>query len=427
MTFNVIERRRIPGAGALRVSMALGVVGWLAAAGLQAEECWREPVTADWQLAEFSFVTWGDTGESRAVLVDMLDEKAQELVMDRDRVPGTVVPRPGPSVRAGDFFPEPMIAKNGEPIEQLLYGIKRSNGGFVGLNLNKGNSIPSAINWYDASLGERGRTGLLSQVTSAVELMQDNRVLSLWDWQPVADQFFAYGALGIAGKLNVVREGFYITQLRTPGNKNVTPMARMVWDLPGHRHYTFHHELIAVDGDVVYFLEMGTHPRLMYYDVRNDVQGRRLVGFPGSEESIAYPPLTTIDGMYKELEEMSIPVGLYASGGYLFALLRQPVEGAKSGVTSWTVVRLLPDIDNRIVTKKGEIRLPTQRAARHLYVLPGEPTSTWLVLELDSMPPRLGKHRLLAAVTIPHDWITEPDKSPLEAKRRAQVVCQSGT
>lgn len=55
----------------------------------------------------------------------------------------------------------------------------------------------------------------------------------MWDWQPVAYQFFAYGALGI------------------------------VSDLHRHRHYALHHEFVAVDGDVVYFLEMGEYPSLL--------------------------------------------------------------------------------------------------------------------------------------------------------------------
>ena len=90
---------------------------------------------------------------------------------------------------------------------------------------------------------------------------------------------------------------------------------------------------------------MSTHPSLLYYDTRSDVHGR-LEGFPGSDKPIPYPPLDTIDGMYESVETMKIPVGLYSSGGFLYALLRQP-EG--SGVTSWKVIKLQPDLVNGTV------------------------------------------------------------------------------
>ncbi len=401
--------------GGLGLSLLLALIGGLIAGGSRAEGCWRESVNSDWQASKFNFATWGDVEQSRALLVSMFDRKSLELALSRDIVSGSVTVEQSLSAsRAGDYYPkESLTAVGDEPVREIVYGIKRSNGGFVGLNLNLGNGIPSSIQWFDASLLKRGRTELVSRVGMTGELIEDNRVMSMFDWQPVADQFFAYGALGIDGRLDVVREGFYLTQVQTPGNANVTPKAQMIWDVPGYRHYAFHHEFIAVAGDLVYFLEMSTSPSLHYYDTRDGSRGR-LEGFPGSNESMPYPPAGTVAEMYKSVEGMKIPVGLYSVGEFLYALLRGP-EGRRPGVTTWRVVKLEPDFNKGIVQVLGEVRLPTQRATRHLYVLSGE--AFWLALELDSWLPRAKKHRLLAATTIPENWISEPESSPLEQGR----------
>ncbi len=355
----------------------------------------------------------------------MYDQKAVVLALNVDTDTGTVVLEPEPARRTDRLFPEPSDATddNGDLINEILYGIKRGNGGFVGLNINRNNGLPTSVQWFDTSLHKRAATRLLSRVGQTGELIQDNRVLAMRDWQPVADQFFAIGALGIAESLNQFREGFYITQLQTPGNDNVVPMARMVSDLPGLRHYVFHHEFIAIDGDVVYFLEMSTHPNLLFYDTRNDMLGR-LEGFPGSDKGIPYPPLDTIDGMYKSVERMEIPVGLYFATGFLYAVLREP-EREGSSVTSWKVIKLRPDFNSGTVERVGMVQLPTLRATRHLYILPGE--TSWLVLELASMPPRIRKHRLLAAMTVPLSWISEPQQSPLResSAEGSSVVCRT--
>ncbi len=424
-----IRRKRV---GLLRSFMLLGLCGCLVATDSRAEDCWRESVNANWPIVEFNSATWGrgmhalrNTEQSWAVLVDMFSRQSLELTLSRDPDSGTTIIQPSSSIsRASDLFPEPPSDDGGEPIEELLYGVKRSNGGFIGLNLNASNGVPSAVRWYDASLGLRAGRMLPSRIEASGEPMEENRALSMFDWQPVADRLFAYGALGIAGKLNMVREGFYITQIQTPGNDNVTPMARMVSDLPGHRHYAFHHDFITVVGNIVYFLEMRAFQSLRYYDTRNGVLGR-LEGFPGSDQSMPYPLLNTMAGMYKAVERMTIPVGLYSdTEGLLYALLRRPdPRQPEGGVTSWKVVKLQPDFDSGTVKELGAVRLPTHRATRHLYVLPGE--TTWLVLELESMPPKILKHRLLAAVTIPHTWIAEPDMSPIAEAARTPVACQS--
>ena len=405
-------------AGALGISVVVGLCGCLAAASAQAEDCRRQEA-AGWQFSDFSLATWGDTDQPRVMLVDLLERLSLDLRLSRDRDSGMAAPQPDFSAsRFGDIFPEAPVVDGVEQTAELIYGSSEEMAASSVSTWTPAMASPALSKWYDASLRKRESAKLLSRVGMMRKLIKDNRVMSMFDWQPVADQFFAYGAFGTAGRLDVYREGFYITQLRTPGNDNVTPMARMVWDLAGHRHYAFHHEFIAVDGDVVYFLEISTHPSLLYYDTRSDVHGR-LEGFPDSDKPIPYPPLDTIDGMYESVETMKIPVGLYSSGGSPHALLRQPEE---SGVTSWKVVKLRPDIDNGTVKDLGAVRLPTQRAARHLYVLPGE---TWLVLELASMPSRVRKHRLLAAVTIPQSWIAESRTSPLTARGRAPVSCLS--
>jgi hypothetical protein len=331
------------------------------------------------------------------------------------------MPRPQSSAsRAANLFAESKVVDDeGKPVEELLYGIKRSNGGFVGLSLNANTGVPSAIQWYDADLDLRARTELMNRFGVEGELIEDNRVMSMFDWQPVADQFFAIGALGIAGHLDHFREGFYITQLQAPGNDNATPMARMVSDLHGLRHYAFpNHEFISVDGDIVFFLEMNIYPSLWYYDTRNDLLGH-LEGFPGSNERIEYPRLGRIDVMYEQVARTKAPVGIYSDAGFLYAVLREPSGG---GVTTWKVVKLEPDFASGALNyeKEDVVLLPTQRAARHLYILPSE--ATWLVLELGPMPPGSMKHHLLAAVTLPHSWISKPQTSPLrEQKGRASA------
>ena len=411
-----------------RNSVALCLFGCLIAASLQAEDC-RRHNSASWQFPEFSFASWGDTVRSRIVLVDRVDNKRLDLDLTHHPDTGATL-RPDFSLRrSSDIFPGAPAAGGAE---QIIDSIRQTNGGFIGFNLSKheiANTgryyyLPGSIQWYDAALTKRENTKLLSRLGNTGELVEDNQVMSILDWQPVADRVFAYGALGLAGRFDAYREGFFITQLQAPGNDNVTPMARMVWDLHGSRHYVFHHDFIAVDGDIVYFLEMSTFPSLFYYDTRNnDVEAKRLEGFPGSDSSMAYPPSDTFDGMYRAIERTEIPVGLYASDGFLYALLRRPQA---DGSTSWRVIKLRPDIakgrvDRAMPDRQSEVVLPTQRTTRHIWVLPSK--SVWVVLELGAMPQGSRKHQLLAAVTVPQRWIAEPDKSPLGG--RAAVRCLS--
>ncbi len=75
MTFTPIRIGPTPGVGnhrarALIISVLLGVSGCLAAAGSQAEDCWREPVNASWSFAELNFAIWGDTNHHQLIAVD---------------------------------------------------------------------------------------------------------------------------------------------------------------------------------------------------------------------------------------------------------------------------------------------------------------------------------------------------------------------
>lgn len=104
MMFTPIRSKQTPGAEmwqrarALRISVVLGVCGGLLATGTLAEDCWREPVNSGWQLAEFNFASWGDTYQSRVVLVDIFGQNSLDLALNWDIYSSAAVVKPDSSV-----------------------------------------------------------------------------------------------------------------------------------------------------------------------------------------------------------------------------------------------------------------------------------------------------------------------------------------
>ncbi len=405
----------------LKLPVILTLIGCLITPNSQAENCYRKSVDATWPHHTFNFAVWADPDHSRAVLVDSLFKRSLDLELSPDPQSGVVIVQPELSTnyRSPDLFSQASSVDDVNFLEEFLIGVKPAVGGHIGLNISSSNGLPTSMRWYDTSLRRRGgSTRLESRVGIDGELIVDNRVMSMWTWQPVADRIFAYGALGIAGRLDVFREGFYITHLQAPSRNNGTPVGRMILDLPGHRPYSFHHNYIAVDGDLVYFLEVSAHLSLRYYDMRSDKSGR-LENFPHENSPIPYPSLSASWDTDK-----SLPVGLYYRKGFLYALWRQSREDGQG--SAWNVIKLQPNLEKGKVETRGEAWLPIagseegDQDVRHLYILPAD--DFWLILEFMIQG---GPHRLQAVLTIPATWITEPHTSQLAERTPKRMTCLS--
>ncbi len=426
----------------LAISLALSLCSCGLATKLYAENCFRKPLDA-----KFNFATWAKADQSRAVLVNFFDEESFDLRLsppDSAFGVSSIQAESSSSRRANDLFLEERHREeDNEPLDEVVYALRPYDGGFVGVTMDKKKGVLTSTRWYDTSLRLLAETKLQSRVGMTGELIADNRVMAMLDWQPVGDRFFAYGTLGKAGRLDAYEHGFFITQVQTPDNHNVTPMADMVLPMtPAYAPYAFRHPYIAVDGNLVYFLEIASQPVLHHYNADTNRVGWFRT-FPQANTPIPYPPVAaSTQDRYKSLESVELPVGLYyhyekpgaseqfnvpePPRGFLYVLWRKPLG---NGQSSYNVIQLAPNPDTGELEVKGEVRLPTTseprnaKSVRHVFLMPGN--GSWLMLEAGSITAGKPRIQLLAAVTIPEHWITRPKASKLSVQSLESVACMT--
>jgi hypothetical protein len=119
--------------------------------------------------------------------------------------------------------------------------------------------------------------------------------------------------------------------------------------------------------------------------------------------------------LFKEIEGLTIPVGLYGKKSMLYLLTRRP---AGNGKTVWSIFQIDPKEDR--VT--GEVILPTQ--AHHVSIVPSP--QAWYVIERGEVRD-MGTQEISTMLEIPVSWITSPKTSPLNAQRTRVKECQART
>jgi hypothetical protein len=117
--------------------------------------------------------------------------------------------------------------------------------------------------------------------------------------------------------------------------------------------------------------------------------------------------------LFKEIEGLTIPVGLYGQGNMLYLLTRKPDS---QGATSWSLFQIDPQKDQVI----GELRLPTK--ANHLTVVPSP--EAWFLFEKGPVESP-GAQNISSLLSIPASWINVPAGSPLNAANPKVNECRS--
>lgn len=354
-------------------------------------------------LTSVHYAAWMNGSQPRVFLSDAIDQKTAELTFDR-RAPGDLVPL---GVNIG-------FERDSDIFDGVNYGIKKADGGFMQITLGQG-GVPEQIVWFDDELTRLQSTNLVQPTAPngllIESLVEQNDILALFDWLPVSNQFFAYGALGLGGKVDEFTNGFFTTSLESLGGKDALPRAELVMNFPDFDYYVLNHPYIAADGDTAYFLALaeGVQAELLSFNTLTDVRPTVLNGYPGSGaagDGLPKIERRAIHEMYEQVESLAMPVGLFSNGdGLLFALHREPLGQRES---RWTLYTLRPDPRSESVEILGATVLPTQRETRHVILVPAE--SSWVLLELG----RVGENRRrppIGIVTFPHSWVKNPSGS----------------
>jgi len=209
------------------------------------------------------------------------------------------------------------------------------------------------------------------------------KVLGTYDSVYNGNYFFSVGAVKPAdGKLRV---GFFRMPAADPTR------FKFLTDIPAPDYYVLGHQYITTLHGNDYAILMSEHPTILEFS-RNgehrvlDVIPKRFKVSP--LKTPATGP-SSDEPMYREIEGLSIPVGLYHQGDYLYLLTREP--GA-TGSTIWRLYRIDPK-QGRLVGQESV--LPT--SANHLTAVAG--TNSWYFIEKGPVLPR-GNQEVKTILTI---------------------------
>ncbi|MCP4546102.1 MAG: hypothetical protein GY835_06525 [bacterium] len=298
--------------------------------------------------------------------------------------------------------------------------VGRAIGGFIQIVAEE-NDIPSGIRWFDQEFRPRGTSSVMP--TSKPGYRGGYKIYGLYEWAVAGDQLFAFGALGSDEKsLDYDLLGFFRHQLDHSGNtdKPITELVMPSGDSTDY--YLLGFPYIAAIGRVVYFLKMNKFPSLYRYDtVTADSLPVPLV-FQGDDEPLpVIDAVSKTDVLFKEIEKLNIPVGLYAAKGNIYVLRREREHGDR---TLWTLMQLsITSAREASVEVRGVVILPTR--AEHLTLLPTP--KKWFVFEGSTV--ENGKQKIRTILQIPSRWIEEVETSPLAAgkqvaaRRRQREFC----
>ncbi len=369
------------------------LVFWLVLAtvstGAVAEQGLRTIPLDDLGLSWIRSAIWVEE-RSMVVLTDYVGQRVVEVELS-----GAGLPRKGPS--ATELRPA-YVAESGN--------------GFLQMVLDQV-GMPQEFHWFGRDLARRGATSLLKPKqrggSSPPRGEFEDAIVAFYSWIVAGDRIFSYGVLDDGSGTTSAwpyKFGFFTYKLRSPGSRAGFPRADLVETFQEAEYYTLGSPYFVALGSEVYYMEMGVHPALKFYDVEQGGTPVYLDGLPGGSE-----PLPQIDAdrptaeVFDRIESLSMPAGLYADRGFLYLLHRQPENGG----TRWTMTKLRPAPKSWAVDDLGTVRLPTQ--APHLTVL-FTPTSA-LLFERSSVHPGTREQEVEAMQILPKFWVTDPGGSPL--------------
>lgn len=230
------------------------------------------------------------------------------------------------------------------------------------------------------------------------------------NWALVGDTIIGYGSIVEAGRENDAERPFTLGVVRIDLRHRI---AHMVEPLGADDYYRFNHQYVAGDRDRIYYLALNKAVRLRRWsaagleEVDAMPEGYRQVpAVPRAERS------ADALWVFKWIEEQKLPIGVYAQGGFVYLLLRDPLGDE----TPWRLYKLDP-VAERVI---GSVPVPS--LARHLSLVPGE--HDWLLIERGAVE-GLGSQHIDAITAMPEAWLTSPKGSPLQ-KRENLRECVRG-
>jgi hypothetical protein len=213
-------------------------------------------------------------------------------------------------------------------------------------------------------------------------------IVSTYDSVSAGKGVFSFGAIQAPdGQIHI---GFFRAWSETPSRPE------LLRDVAETDYYLLgHHYLTALDGDQYALLMSANKPVVLRFardgtsqslDIperyRRAPELKHMATGPGSEAA-----------MYKEVESLTIPVGLFGQDGFLYLLTREP---GPDGRTRWNLFRIDP---KRRQATRGMV-LPT--TANHLKIL--NTNRNWYIFEEGSVH-GLGQQEIASMLIIPNDAI----------------------
>ena len=222
--------------------------------------------------------------------------------------------------------------------------------------------VDQQLHWYDSKLKP-----VKSQNLTKVSASSRGKIMGTYSSILAGDDFFSVGAVKLDGKLHL---GFFRVPVTDPSK------FEFLADIPAPDYYVLGHQYIASLKETDYALLMSKHPVILEFPRQGRMRSFEI--FPRTDTKYDIDTLkseaagnSSDEVMYKEIEGLSLPVGLYGGkDGFLYLLTREPENGA----TTWRLFQIDP-AQRKIL---GEpMRLPT--TTNHLSVVVG--SASWYFLE----------------------------------------------
>lgn len=355
------------------------------------QEIRRIPL-GDLGLSSIRSAVWMEE-RSAVVVSDPIGGRVMEVGLNGS---GPAVPRKAPSTVRPAF-------------------IGKVSTGFLQIALDPNYGMPVEIHWLGWDFAKKGVTLLVppKYVGGAVRSSVEDVIAALYSWIVVGgDQIFAYGVLESgtgAVTASPYKRGFFTYRLRSPNSSASIPVAKLIETFEDDDYYTLGNQYFVAIGHKVYYLEMGIYPALKVYDTLEEGVPIYVDGLPGS--NMLLPRIntrTTKHDLFGTVEQLEMPAGLYADGGFLY-LLRRRQDSDNVAATLWTLTKLRAEPENRAVRELGTVLLKTR--APHLTVL--FTLRAVLAFEKSSIHEGTRAQDVVAVEVIPKFWVTNPGRSPL--------------
>lgn len=213
-------------------------------------------------------------------------------------------------------------------------------------------------------------------------------IVSIYDSVVSGDYFYLSGAVKI--EEGRYRFGFFRSRLREPAN------LEFLLDFDGEDvdYYLVGHKYITGLGGDGYALMMNGKPEIIKFP-RSENKKLKLNVFPERYRAFRVQAANqrTEEKIFKEIEKLTIPVGVYGQDGLLYLLTREP-NG--DGRTSWFLHQIEPSLEKIL----GHLKLPT--SASHLTVVNTD--HNWYVFEKGSVESQ-GRQQIESMLVIPNSLI----------------------